>query len=792
MNLLEKLQQKNHVLNNVVDIIDSFSIRSYNGDELVIYGDNRISKENLGREIFLKTALHDEKNRYKCEKVIGDNDKRFDAMAITDGFHTSLLEFKNINMAEGKHDEESIDILIKQTVIQIQKYLKHIKNNTYFSIIITDCDKIIDDSLSYLNFFEDSDILKSNPYYSLKNNGLAILTFEYIYEFDIINLKSNNTPLHIPVEWISFKALGKKNIPFADKENGEIGIKVINAIDVPTSGTKSVSVRNVREIKDLSEPSKKEIVESILIDLVKAFKKNPNNQYAFFEEGHYKYFQYISNQTMIHEKGDRSIIVTLDGALVDGQNSVNSFKIICCTIKSYLLKEKLTNEQSSLLSKIKIDISDSGLNEFLNFIQNLYIRFSLREIENYEQAVHSAYVKNHSMPVKEEEIIIAKITSPINALSRKLLKEKIYVLFSKKKKFPNINYGVFKHIHARKIINLITRKDSNEKGIRHYLKDATDLNKDISKTTFNRLKNYLNQDGVLEENLSLFEQIEKDIEWQIASKNKIEELLIKNHITKDVFNQETKTINQAIKELNEKRLSLYDLSFKDIESHINEVKKYIYINSIIKNTVSKEDVLLFTKGWKETQGFKKIIIFFDMLYLMLEDKLDLNKCSEDDIKNAINKMVNNFKFIIYSYHFEITSFRNPKESRVISRFDDNYLKTKQVYDIILSDDEKEHPSIELDEENNLDDNKLRQEDLIIKAQEILFNKKKSGVKFISGKDFNDMMYKALESNEIPSLTEKYNNTNKNKQIVRNFVSNDVFGKFNIGKYNSETKMIEIF
>lgn len=142
MNLLEKLQQKNHVLNNVVDIIDSFSIRSYNGDELVIYGDNRISKENLGREIFLKTALHDEKNRYKCEKVIGDNDKRFDAMAITDGFHTSLLEFKNINMAEGKHDEESIDILIKQTVIQIQKYLKHIKNNTYFSIIITDCDKI--------------------------------------------------------------------------------------------------------------------------------------------------------------------------------------------------------------------------------------------------------------------------------------------------------------------------------------------------------------------------------------------------------------------------------------------------------------------------------------------------------------------------------------------------------------------------------------------------------------------------------------------------------------------------
>ena len=33
MNLLEKLQQKKHVLNNVVDIIDSFSIRSYNGDE---------------------------------------------------------------------------------------------------------------------------------------------------------------------------------------------------------------------------------------------------------------------------------------------------------------------------------------------------------------------------------------------------------------------------------------------------------------------------------------------------------------------------------------------------------------------------------------------------------------------------------------------------------------------------------------------------------------------------------------------------------------------------------------
>ncbi len=137
MNLLEKLQQKNHVLNNVVDIIDSFSIRSYNGDELVIYGDNRISKENLGREIFLKTALHDEKNRYKCEKVIGDNDKRFDAMAITDGFHTSLLEFKNINMAEGKHDEESIDILIKQTVIQIKKYCGKITSiaSTYFIFI---------------------------------------------------------------------------------------------------------------------------------------------------------------------------------------------------------------------------------------------------------------------------------------------------------------------------------------------------------------------------------------------------------------------------------------------------------------------------------------------------------------------------------------------------------------------------------------------------------------------------------------------------------------------------------
>lgn len=103
-----------------------------------------------------------------------------------------------------------------------------------------------------------------------------------------------------------------------------------DAIKFPSSSS-SYGIKNVRDIKDPEEDEKKKIFYFLFFKTaIKSFKKNDVS--LINKRGKEKDFVYIKKETIINSYTykDKSFfsLTTLNGAIVDGQNSIDCFRII--------------------------------------------------------------------------------------------------------------------------------------------------------------------------------------------------------------------------------------------------------------------------------------------------------------------------------------------------------------------------------------------------------------------------------------------------------------------------------
>lgn len=795
MNLLKKLSDKNHLLHSAIKIISESEIKTFKGKTVVVYSENSNKSflETLAREMVFNTLLNEEKEHYDIEKVIGENDKRFDAMAIVDNHITNIIECKNINCNEGKVDHNTIEHIVNNTKNQLlDKYLKdNIEKPIFVSIIITDIHHIINFPKDYHSFCETNEFYKNDLYDSLKKYGIAIITFKYIPETKTLEYAGNNIQRHAIVEKITNKQLNRKNMPFQDENMAEFGSKIINIIKFPTSGYKSTSVENVRDIKPATDEDKNVLIMKILVDLIKNYKINPNDIFCMFEYGHHKYFQYISGDTIIKENNskDRAVICTLDGALIDGQNSVDCFAVIIKSIKKDIMREDLDDAESKIMGLIKQNLSDSQLQEFRMFIENLYIRVSITSLPNQDVAVHSAVIKNTSMKVKDEELIFPMVSGAVKHFSKILINKDIMLLYPKKKTLSNFNTSSFYQLNFNKLIKLLYLDFDLNKDKNYLLKLATELSSGLKIKNETVILNTMKQDGVSGDNKDVL----ADIDRKISEVNAKLGFIKAYDLDKEKAEKATQDLTNDLKHLNMEKQRCYEFIFKDIDENTVKIENYVKVMRILDKCVSEKQL----KNLLKYGVFHKIDIWKNLIYIIILNKFDdIANLSDDRIVMESVNIYRKFIAIYSNYETKTTTLRNNQGSVVVKQGKENNvlqneLTSKEIQDILLG--KKDINLVDIDEdENNVIASQFSQDDLIPVFSHLFIEYKKSNNIVIPSKVlFNECKKILMEGQMFPHISEKYNPKN-HSQIIRNYTSNRTFEKYGMAEYNQKTKEYIIY
>lgn len=794
MNILLDLKNETHDLHNAVEIIDDYNIKNFKGETINVYTSD-LSKfygETLGREIVFNTLLEEEKDNYFIESVIGENDKRYDAMAKIDNHITNIIEFKNINFNKGKIDHARINNLINDTKNQLlDKYLiPNINEDIFVSIILTDVEHMIREPRDYFLFCETAEFYKVDLYQSLKDFGISIITFKYNSYLKSIEYISNNIQRHAIIEKITNKQLNKKNMPFQGEGMAEYGSKISHIIKFPTTGYKSSSIENVREIKSISEDNKLNIVTGILDDLIINYKNNPNDFFSIFEAGHHKYFQYISEETIIKENNthDRAVICTLDGAMIDGQNSVNSFSVILDIIDKYLRKKSLDKHELKILNILKKNFNNSQMDDFSSFVKNQYIRVSLTSLPDQKTAIHSAIVKNTSMKVKDEELLFPIMSGAIKNISRNLFTHGIFVQYPKKKALANFNTKNFFHIYFNQLVKLIYT-NINLTSTNNIFKMATDLSSELSMKNEKNILNTMKQDGISVENKDKIIEIDKEIE-----KVNIEIQVYNNlNLDDEVKTEKISECNNKIKDLSIQKQKYYEFIFKDLEHNTTKIIDYCRLISVIDSCLTNKDMNKIV----QCKSFNKITIWKNLIYIIIFNSFDdISILSEEHIKNEYEKIYNRFNYIFANYDIKTTSIRNNTDSVTLKEGREKYIQEQiltvhEIQNILCGKkDVNQNIIFENNLNENIDNNQkniLTQEELIPIFSHLFMKYKKDNIERIKSKTlFEDCKVILNEGVLFPVISKKYD-VNKHKQIINNFTSNRTFEQFSMAEYDNKKR-----
>lgn len=697
MNLLQILSNSQHLLHNTVEIIDNENIlSSFNGQKINIYADEKVFHESLAREIIFSTLLLQEKKYYKIEHTL-ENSKRIDAIAepYGQGITTSVLEFKNVSSDSLKsvNDLNQVIDVAKSQILNF--YLKDNRiNDCFVSVIVTDIVKIIKSPNDYSLYFETDQEKKAAMLNSLKKYGICIKTYKYNKIRGVLeDMKSNHVCCHALLDIISLNSMKKKTL-LPDSLTTTIACSIKNAINLPTKSYNSVGVKNVREVKALEETNKKKLVNELMSGLLSDFIRDSSDGFAFFDKGKTKDFTYVIPKTLVfnNKQGNAFIVATLDGALIDGQNSINCFKIIIDMIdKKINVPKLLTKAEKTLYRNFEkmymktnhiktMTINENILSKIKEFAENQMLKIEIVEVENKEQAINYAIAKNNSMPVSKSELCCSKMLDDIQLLSYQFAEAYIDLIHSKKNKPDNIMDHRDK-ITFEKVMKLLHLEMNMKLEKSNIFKVAYRLNSSFNNNEFKTVqKKYLvrklNLTDIEKKSLDNIEDEIRELSNSIErEKEKIKEAnddFLGGYLNEEgrdrrynIINTKIETFSEKIKCLKENREAYVSYGFNNINEIIKISRFYIDFSKIIKKVETENDKDLIS------QYFNINEYWHDIVYIYVVKKYkDYKKLNEEQIVKIFRKITDNFKYLSENYDFGTTTIRNGNAEKIPNKKDD--------------------------------------------------------------------------------------------------------------------------
>lgn len=693
-------------------------LRTFSRKEKVIINDTNNYLENLGRELIVLTMIGDESQHY-IEEDTTSNKKRPDLMAqYFENTAEIIIEFKNYD--KGVMSDKKIDEEVTAAFNQIQKrYIdnqSYIKKDIFTVVVFTDVKTLInkETSINFEKYLTLSPQEKSNERYKLFNKyGIYIETRKYDFKLNRI-LKEYSDPIWFDIPKLCITEILDQEDEFGQKSAVS---RVKDAINLPSSSGE-FGIKNVRDIKDPNFfISKRTLIKDIFTTCLEGYKKQDNFYIA--KNSKEKDFVFMESDSIISSQkrisgGGHVFISTLNGAIVDGQNSLHSLKIIIDFLK--LLAVSHNNHFSSWqkdLANILKDFGYKTLNDFqqiLRFIESSYIYLQITKATNVQEARLFAINKNNTIQVSSDEKTISKNIEKIQVISNELLLQKNWVVRYPKKRNVGISdlyfneYGIFADDLAHKYyiwdkswVGALEKEPSKFNNLLKIITKFTGKEDRASElkniqTSITHFCDYFT--GEIEDNPSDEEKkhkenitkIKTDIEHLKNKKKQIEKALEKANNQLEFHTSQLSNFDGTVNLEQQPELTLIRdglmINYKNSTSSVQELENEI--NDIeIEINDKKEEQKLETNHYSESTIIKyrsvnqnELFNFLESIFLLrkhnIEIKTNLFK-SDDHIKSFI------FFMIIYAYdiNFKNENLNNKILDWHIEKIAD---KTKKLLD----------------------------------------------------------------------------------------------------------------
>ena len=429
--ILKKMQSLDNPLSEIIKFnSDGISFTNFENKVKKIVGDDgRYFFEELAREVLMQTLLKDEQKIYSTENYYNGL-HRSDLTAKIDKDISSVIEVKETDDLS----DIQLNKLVEDSFNQIKNFyvndVHEFKKDCFVSVVVLNLEKITNDTDVVTKFFNLGIADRKDKKVVFSKYGIYIETRRY----DNIN-KSFSTE-----SWPNLARHGDFSIKDSDFSIGglkKIYCEIQNAIKLPSSSTNSYGIKNVRNIKNPNvSAEKRDLILSIIKTSIEAFEtQNPS---IITNAGKDKDFLVSEDETIFYTQPYKDFthltLCTLNGAIIDGQNSIDCFKWIIDALEKVLKKEPLKDFEENIRTFFKFN--ESKIEKFLNFLKKTDISINIEQTPDSQSAIKRAISKNNTMKVTESELAISDIQIPIQILANEVLeKDNINIDFPKKEIF---------------------------------------------------------------------------------------------------------------------------------------------------------------------------------------------------------------------------------------------------------------------------------------------------------------------------------------------------------------------
>ena len=685
-----------------------------------IYSENKKQLEALGRELILSTVIQNEREYYVQEKTT-EVGTRIDLLSKRLDSKTAhiIIEFKNLDSGTITPDQFKREVANAFNQIEILYILPESSpykdNDMFTTVVCTDVNVLFEpnNSLNIERYLTTSNEQKKQQGSDaiFKDLGIYIETRQHDKnQKKILVGKSEQIWFEIPKHCIL--EIPKDTDDFGQKN---ISSRIEYAVNLPSSSSE-FGVKNVRDIKDPELfKNKNLLVKDILETCFEAYDKNDKTYIA--KNSKEKDFVFIQSDSIIHEQKninstpDRIVITTLNGAVVDGQNSLDSFRIILEILEMAIngvLKDELSPFQKQIFIKItsKFETKES-LKEFKKFIEDSQVSIKITKAETANEATKFAINKNNTIPVNKSELAISKHIERIQFISHFVLKIGNYVILYPKKRNLGISkntlkkHGVFADILANKYAILESFKqaiNSTQIDYKQVLLLITNFN-DVSNKNYEKaIEQFCEHFSVIVKDENTEEKRRYD-EQKITLKNSKSELnrtiKDKEALLKEQENELEKTIKRnskiltSLHAINSPEVLIIEKDLIDVQNSIlNKIDQYTKeikkLNSDLENNNLEMDILKDNYLSSSIKKYKiahdnELINFMNSLFLVQNDpnvlKLKTNLFQKETISSFVFLMTlytNKINFNSQSFNSnEILDTCNNLQ-KMLLHFESNY------------------------------------------------------------------------------------------------------------------------
>ena len=456
-------EDENHPFHHILKPTADFNGLVLRGKEYQVYG-KQTRLETVATAIVDGVLLKEDASSYVlfASEIEGCQSDIKSALTRTN-ICTNVIEVKICSVTASK---QSIHQVIDHAFMQARKYQKDTSDTFFVSVVVVDPEFLINNPKGIDIFYavaleEKRKDLASKNYLLFKSHGFYVIT----RKFDkVSDSYASSEWFHLPKH-----AVARTELKTQIKNLGDVPEIVSSMSDLlkfPTSSSNE-GIKNVRDVLPLSNKSKYDLFIDILRTFIMAYKEGDRKR--LLNASAVKEFVYIEKETIIQaeQKGLNvtQVCTTMNGALIDGQNSIDCFRILLDFLTNYHNKNKQQDYFKVLAGKIKEMGFIGDYQDLINFLYELEFRVHFRVAATAQEAMESAIAQNNTVSVSVNDLWMSRHSEEVRALTCALLSQGGYVLKSPKSTsygLPKNNVGQIEFTFFAKAVRMILAMTGKE------------------------------------------------------------------------------------------------------------------------------------------------------------------------------------------------------------------------------------------------------------------------------------------------------------------------------------------